>query len=121
MINSYLVLFNNRRCMPQSSISKIWWRGDTCRVRLAGHFPNCLELNQIQNGDTIEVLYRTGTRCDFSENDIVIRLTNCIIQKKWMVNLSPLSPEYLEDTKLYVSLTCHIEIVDGAWAGEYEG
>lgn len=114
MINSSLVLFNNRQHIPQSSISKIWWRTrDNCRVRLVTYLEYSQGFEKIQDGDTIEALYEVGCRSMFDDSDIVIRLSDCKIQRQWITNISPLAPEHQEEIKVYLSLTCHLEIFDG--------
>jgi hypothetical protein len=96
-----------------STISRVWWQAENKgRVKLYGNLLISKELNNIQNGDTIEVLRKEcGPRDRYDNNEVAIRLNNCQVKRKWMIDLNPDSPDNQEITRLYISLTCDVEFL----------
>lgn len=95
-----------------ATIDKVWWNKiGKGRVRLSGPLPNNTELNHIVDGDKILVIQKNQGEWDrFIEEDIILNLSNCQIQRKWMLNISPSSPDMQDIVILYVSIVCDIEL-----------
>jgi hypothetical protein len=93
-----------------STISRVWWQTENKgRVKLYGALPVSKELNNIQNGDTIEVLRKEcGPRDRYDKDEVAVRLNNCQVKRKWMIDLNP---DNQEITRLYISLTCDVEFL----------
>lgn len=96
-----------------STISRVWWQTtNKGRVKLYGVLPASKELNNIQDGDIIEVLRKEcGPHDIYDKNEVAIRLKNCQVKRKWMIDLNPDDPSNQEITRLYISLTCDVEFL----------
>lgn len=116
--NSDLILF---RVSPNtlivswlgySTINSVWWNTDNRgRFKIHGVLPFSKALDDLGDGDTIEILRRAyGPLDEYDASFVVAKLSNCQIKRKWMLNISPQSPANQETLELYISLTCDVEL-----------
>lgn len=95
------------------TIDKVWWyENGHGRMRLQGPLKVSEELNHLENGDTIEAQIKEAGSYDvYMSERTIIRLTNCQIKRKWMLDLAPNDPDDMGAVILYVSITCDVELL----------
>lgn len=80
---------NNPIWLKSVSIEMISWVDlQEGWINLSGHLPAAKELVALKDSDSLLILYKDcGDMSEFIHNQIVIRLDNCKIDKKWIENI----------------------------------
>ena len=93
-------------------IEKIRWTDqEKARVVLRGILPVARQLLKIADGDTLELLWdECGPPGDYRTEDVIIRFSNCIIKRRWILSIAADDPGLCQPVTVCVSLECELRI-----------
>ncbi len=99
--------YNGERSYLVISIDQIKWPHF---VYIHGKLPMCKKLLDFQDGALIEVSFdEIGRRDVYREENIILRLEHCRVERKWIDNLvTPFEPPYNLDLVQHVAINLKI-------------
>jgi hypothetical protein len=81
-------------------------------IIIQGKLPMCKQLLDFQNGALIEVAHvEFGRRDSYHENDVILRLEHCRVERKWIDNLVIYDPSLVSHATVNLQLNADIRFL----------